>query len=327
VVRLWIVVLACAVAAAGGASAVRAGGSVEGRAEVAIFYYGWWGTPARDGGWGHWGQREARPPKGIASSFYPARGPYSSADPAVVRAQMREIAGAGIDSVVVSWWGPGSVEDLRLPLITREATAHGLRVAIHIEPWRGRTPAEVAREISRFLREGVTDFYVYDSTLEADAAWAAALAGFSGARIFANTPFPGKAQAGGFTGLYTYDVYVYNGDSFARVCSSARRLGLLCAPSVGPGYNARQATGDQRARSRRQGGRYDAMWLRAIRARTDIVTITSYNEWHEGTQIEAARAIGPPYLSYEGAYGRRGRAAERAYLDRTAYWIARLRAQ
>ena len=68
------------------------------------------------------------------------------------------------------------------------------------------------------------------------------------------------------------------------------------------------------------------MWDRAIRAQPDIVTITSYNEWHEGTQIEPARAVGPPYLSYEGAYGLNGKAAERAYLDRTAYWVKRLRA-
>jgi hypothetical protein len=295
--------------------------------EVAVFYYGWWGTPARDGAWGHWGQRDNLPPVGIASAFYPARGPYSSADPGVVRAQMREIAAAGIDTVVVSWWGPGSAEDQRLPLLTREAVARGLKVAIHVEPWRGRTPAIVASEIARFLEVGVTDFYVYDSTLEADSAWAAALAGVSGARVFANTALPGKARTGGFTGLYTYDVYEYDGDSFGRVCTSARRLDMLCAPSVGPGYDARQATGDPRTRARRRGTRYDAMWRRAIRASPDIVTITSYNEWHEGTQIEGARAVGAPYLSYDGAYGLRGRAAERAYLDRTAYWVGRLRAQ
>ena len=49
------------------------------------------------------------------------------------------------------------------------------------------------------------------------------------------------------------------------------------------------------------------MWAAAIHARADIVTITSYNEWHEGTQIEPAA---PParhgayrYLSYNGAWG------------------------
>ena len=66
------------------------------------------------------------------------------------------------------------------------------------------------------------------------------------------------------------------------------------------------------------------MWRAAITAKPDRVTITSYNEWHEGTQIEPAKRHAPspfgPYATYEGAYGRTGKAAETAYLDRTAHW-------
>jgi hypothetical protein len=91
---------------------------------------------------------------------------------------------------------------------------------------------------------------------------------------------------------------------------------------VGPGYDATRATGDLRVKPRRDGLTYDAMWIAALRARPDLVTITSYNEWSEGTQIEAARPQPPAgaYLSYEGAYGLHGRAASRAYLRRTACW-------
>jgi hypothetical protein len=32
-----------------------------------------------------------------------------------------------------------------------------------------------------------------------------------------------------------------------------------------------------------------------------------------------------PYLSYERAYGLTGRAAERAYVDRTTEWVKRLK--
>jgi hypothetical protein len=67
------------------------------------------------------------------------------------------------------------------------------------------------------------------------------------------------------------------------------------------------------------------MWQAAIRAAPDVVTVTSYNEWHEGTQIEPARAAGGPYASYDGAWGLRGAPAQRAYLDRTATWVSRLR--
>jgi hypothetical protein len=109
------------------------------------------------------------------------------------------------------------------------------------------------------------------------------------------------------------------------MCTQARRLGLLCAPSVGPGYDARHATTDARVQPRHDGRRYDAMWSAAVRGNADVVTITSYNEWHEGTQIEPARRAGPRYADYEGAWGRSGRSAATAYLDRTAYWSGRFR--
>ena len=296
-------------------------------AEVAIFYYPWYGTVAQDGGWQHWQQRDNEPPAQIASGWFPARGPYSSSDPAVVRAQMREIASAGIQTVIVSWWGTGSAEALRLPAVTAAAHAAGLRVAVHVEPYAGRTPAHLAPEIDALVARGITDFYIYDSTATPDADWWALNMSLSGGRLFANTSLPGKAEKGGFAGLYTYDVYIYDGSSFPRMCASARLRGLLCAPSVGPGYDALRATGDTRIRDRADGARYDRMWRGAVRAAADTVTITSYNEWHEGTQIEPARAIGAPYASYNGAYGLVGRVAERAYLDRTAEWVRRYRAQ
>ena len=65
------------------------------------------------------------------------------------------------------------------------------------------------------------------------------------------------------------------------------------------------------------------MWRGAVKARADLVTITSYNEWHEGTQIEPARPGRRGYQCYDGAWGLRGHAAETAYLDRTAYWVRR----
>src|SRR5436309_7786518 len=105
--------------------------------ETSIFYYPWYGTPSWDGSYGHWDQNGHVPPLDLATSYYPARGPYSSADPKVVTAQMREIAGAGIQEVVSSWWGWGSLEDQRLPMIVGMAMKQGLRVAVQIEPYDG----------------------------------------------------------------------------------------------------------------------------------------------------------------------------------------------
>jgi glycoprotein endo-alpha-1,2-mannosidase len=292
----------------------------------AIFYYPWYGTPAHDGRYLHWAQHGATPPRRIASSYYPARGPYSSGDGRVVRAQMRDIARAGVGEVIVSWWGRRSVEDARLPLVVRAARAAGLRVAAHLEPYPERTAASVAADARYLRRFRITELYVYDPGTIPASEWRPRLERLHGFRVLAQTPLTRFAAAAGFDGVYTYDVLVWGGDDFSRICGQAHRLGLFCSPSVGPGFDARRATGERRLKPRRNGRTYDAMWRAALRARADLVTITSYNEWHEGTQIEPARAQ-PGYASYAGAWGRRGEAAERAYLARTAYWTARLRGQ
>src|SRR5581483_376739 len=303
----------------------------------------WYGTPARDGSYEHWAQGGHLPPGDISSNYYPARGLYSSDDPAVLDAQMAEIAAAGVGEVVSSWWGRwgvGAVTDERLPLIIQTARAHGLSVAVQIEPYdAGRTRQSLEDDFVRLKSLGITRFYVYRPFDLTDADWTALNAEEKGpgVEVLAQTANVARAAADGFTGVYTYDIYRYGPGSFQRLCRRARAARLTCAPSVGPGYVARRATGDPRVKLRRDGAVYDAMWSAAIRAHPDRVTITSYNEWHEGTQIEPARptptrtlAMSPTlrlrYESYDGAYGLHGSEAEDAYLRRTAYWTARLRA-
>jgi glycoprotein endo-alpha-1,2-mannosidase len=291
---------------------------------VSIFYYPWYGNPARDTGWEHWLMPGS--PTDVASNFYPVRGLYSSSSEPVVRAQMREIAAAGVQEVVSSWWGWGSPEDLRLPLVIKEAHAAGLSVAVHIEPYPGRTIQTVRADIDHLRSMGITRFFVYRPFDIPVEDWAALRPEEDGIQLFAQTTLVGKAQAGMFDGVYTYDVLLWGGDTFSRFCAQAHHLGLQCLPSVGPGYDGTRATADLRTKPRRNGATYDGMWRSAIRSGADAVTITSYNEWHEGTQIEPARsrpsgaAAAATYESYDGAYGLSGRAAQDAYLDRTAFW-------
>jgi hypothetical protein len=327
---LGLLRLACSfsfvcLALSGSARALDSGPSAPATSsKVGIFYYPWFATPAHDGRFAHWHTAlEPEAPR-FASSYFPARGPYSSADALVVDAQMAEIAAAGIGTVISSWWGRGSLEDGRLPVLLGAADRRGLAVAAHLEPYPGRTVASTEADIAYLRTLGISDFYVWSSLTLPDGEWAALNARLKGVRTFANTNLPGRAAAGGFDGLYTYDVLLYRGALFPRLCSQARRLGLLCAPSVGPGYDAREATADERVRQRKDGATYDSMWRGAIRARPDVVTVTSYNEWHEGTQIEPARACFAGWECYDGAWGLEGRAAETAYLDRTAYWARRL---
>jgi hypothetical protein len=228
--------------------------------------------------------------------------------------------------IVSSWWGAGSLEDQRLPLVAAAAQSQGLRIAVQIEPYDGRTAASVAADVERLRSLGIADFYVYRAEEIPAADWAPLNARLGGARLIAHTLLVGWAAKARFAGIYTYDVLVNDGHSFKRLCTEAHRMGLLCAPSVGPGFDATAATGESRTRPRLDGATYDAMWRAAVAARADIVTVTSYNEWHEGTQIEPAALPerGSRYAGYDGAWGIRGAQAASAYLARTALWVQRL---
>jgi len=310
--------------------------------QVAAFYYPWYASATFDGEWRHWDQG---PPGGnsydpagydIGSDFFPVRGPYSSSDPSIVDAQMAEIARAGISEVVSSWWGRASFEDAKLPLVIQKAMAHGIGVAAHIEPYYGRTLGTVASDVAYLRGYGITDFYMYLAENLPGSGWAALNRSLSGVRVFAdigpsNTVLDGTAldwaQSSGFTGIYTYDPVAYRGPDFGTVCGGAHARGLLCAPSVSPGYSAVRAKGDQNVRPRDNGATYDGLWQGAISAGPDIVTITSYNEWNEGSQIEPAQPMcqtgGFCYQTYDGAFGQNGAGAQTAYLGDTTVWSGR----
>jgi glycoprotein endo-alpha-1,2-mannosidase len=285
----------------------------------AIFFYPWYSNPAHDGSYAHWQQNGHAPPADVASVFFPARGAYSSSDPRVLRAQMREIADARVDEVVSSWWGWGSEEDERLPDVLRAAHRARLAVAVQLEPYDGRSPDTISSDLQHLRALGIRDVYVYRAEDFTAEGWAALNLRLSGLRVFAQTNHVGFAARAGFAGFYTYDILEYGGAKFTRFCRQAHAAGILCAPSVGPGYSAYPTNGDPRVKPRDAGATYDCMWRAALDARADVVTITSYNEWGEGTQIEPAAGRGR-YQSYDGAYGLHGRAAQRAYVTRTACW-------
>ena len=83
-----LVIAACLVVPASAWSVGTEPSPPEPSPRVGIFYYPWFATPQRDGGFAHWQQGGSTPPATLASGFYPARGAYSSADALVVDAQM-----------------------------------------------------------------------------------------------------------------------------------------------------------------------------------------------------------------------------------------------
>lgn len=163
-------------------------------------------------------------------------------------------------------------------------------------------------------------FYIYDSYLTSPEAWAHLLTQ-NGPHSIRNTPYDGvfiallveeshthDILAAGFDGMYTY--FASNGFSFGSSHQNWKAVKNFCdtnnlmfIPSVGPGYidTSIRPWNNHNTRNRVNGKYYETALQAALTVRPEIVSITSFNEWHEGTQIEKAIPKTTPtrlYLDY-----------------------------
>ncbi|HEY0638501.1 MAG TPA: ThuA domain-containing protein [Pseudonocardiaceae bacterium] len=307
-----------------------------------VFYYPWYGTPTGSGSWRHWQQGGRTPPDDIGADLYPTAGAYDSGDTAVLAQHMAQIRQAGVGVVVTSWWGQGSYEDTLVPRILDAANAQGLKVAWHLEPYGGRSASSTVSDINyinsrygshpAFYRAAEYGnrpaFYVFDSLSIPD--WSAIAPLRASNIVLAQTT--DVSRVAHFAGLYTYDVIAgATAPGWEGAGEYAKANGLIWSPSVGPGYlDDRAVPGNTTPTlARANGATYDTEWSNALdETKGGVpawVSITSFNEWHEGSTIEPARSSPPAgfgYQTYSGAYGLTGAAAETAYLSRTAYWTA-----
>ena len=113
---------------------------------------------------------------------------------------------------------------------------------------------------------------------------------------------PGISNSG-FHGGYSYFASVEfsfgsSPQNWPYICTELKSSGLSCELSVGPGYNDVKIRpwNSVNTKERLDGGYLKDMWTRATDAKADAISITSYNEWGEGTQIEPSIEYGTKYL-------------------------------
>lgn len=171
-------------------------------------------------------------------------------------------------------------------------------------------------------------FFVYDSYLSPPDEWRAMIADLRGSQfdsflvaLLVEPHHINDAASAQFDALYSY--FGADGFSFGAtpanwpaISSECARHGLTFIPCVSPGYDDRRIrpwnAKTTRFRDDRpfdgsaaaahvvthEGAYYDRFWQAAIALAPRIVAITSFNEWHEGTQIEPARAAAGVYPGY-----------------------------
>ncbi len=288
----------------------------------------------------------------IGADFYPKLGCYSSNSNQDLNAHMLMLRRAKVGVICTSWWGKDSYTDKVVPRLLDAAARHNTKVCFHIEPFPGRN-AQTTRDAivhiidkygshSAFYRYGkdklLPMFYIYDSYLTPAKQWKTILSP-DGPQTIRNTKYDSVViglwvkeneqtfmTESHFDGYYTYfatDGFTYGStiNNWPKLAKWAQQNDKLFIPSVGPGYIDLRIRpwNNVNTRDRQNGAYYDREFAAAIAVRPPIIGITSFNEWHEGTQIEPAVPKQIPdfkYLDYTPL-------APEYYLDRTRYWVNR----
>jgi glycoprotein endo-alpha-1,2-mannosidase len=271
----------------------------------------------------------------VGATHYPEVGPYDSRDPALIRAQLAQAREAGVDAFAVSWWGRESEEALGLAALFREASAAGLVLAPYYETgglWpRGAAgvTADLARLLDRHGQEpawlrvaGIPVVFLYASHRLSPRAWDAVRARLAaeGRRLFliADAPSPEWLAARPdwlprFDALHVYTPVVFLargrdlGATYSALAALARAAERPFIPAVAPGFDDRQVRTPGTVVDRSDGATYDQTWEAALAVDPPWILVSSWNEWHEGSEIEPSVEHGRRYLDVTRAWADRFR--------------------
>ncbi len=283
----------------------------------------------------------------IATNFFPQLGTYSCTDKSTIDRHIKMLVQARIGVIVLTWWNVHDFGYQSVPMIMDVAAKYGVKVCFHIEPFSGRNAQTTRQNIQTIVdtygkheafyrMDGKPLFFIYDSYLTPPKEWETLLRP-EGEITIRNTPYDAVMiglwvkkgeeeffKNSGFDGFYTYFgatgfTYGATPANWPYLQDWADKNNKIFIPSVAPGYidtRVRPWNG-KTTRDRDNGKYYDKMFEDALNSKVKNIGITSFNEWHEGTQIEPAipfKSEAFNYLDYKPL-------APDYYLTRTAYWI------
>ncbi|HMF32059.1 MAG TPA: hypothetical protein VKK79_11620, partial [Candidatus Lokiarchaeia archaeon] len=266
-------------------------------------------------------------------------GAFDSANNDTISQHIAWARNAGIDTFISSWWGPGSREDAVFAKTLHYATDNNIDFSwtVYFESVQARYEGNgtaIYEDIkylcdqyasnARFLKvDGRPVIFCYAVGADGLGAW-------SQARQLLNTagyhPFlvgdiggigaPSPVQLAIFDGIHVYnpDGLINAGGDYnslyQQMVFSSHQGGALACYTVSPGYDdfAVCQCGAISGRNtwfdvpRQNGDLYRQMWASATGSRADWILICTFNEWHEGTEIEPSVQFGSMFLDITSQY-------------------------
>ena len=306
--------------------------------EALAFYYGWYGNPEASQRWYHWNNVDPSRKHIDESTHYPALGAYDSHDPKVIETHFREAKQAGLTGFIVSWWAKADFHDQGIPLMLAAAGKYGMKITVYYEtvPPRDKPTVEGAVDDLTYLVEKYGShpawlkvqnkpaIFVYGRAigqLKLDG-WANVISAFNAKNphgaVFIGDQISPRAAAI-FDGIHTYnptgstkgkspdEIRSWAKTTFPEWVKTAGPERIACITII-PGYDDSVQPSRQPPRpvtDRHNGETYRVMWHEAIAANPDWILVTSWNEWHEGSEIEPSREYGERLLEITAEFSKR----------------------
>lgn len=244
----------------------------------AAFYYPWFP--------GAWTQNGIAP----FTHYRPTLGFYSSSNRAVIRRHIRAMQFASIDAGISSWWGPGSREDIRFPLLLDETKRlnSNFRWAIYYEreSTGDPTPQKISSDLAWIKsRYGSSQAYLRINGRPVIFVYADGIDGCP----MADRWKAANASQGFYVVLKVFTDY--------RSCPSQPDSWHQYAPAKPadrqPGYSYSISPGFWKAdeltpRLPRDLKRFRQNVRDMVASAEPWQLVTTFNEWGEGTAIESA---------------------------------------
>ena len=302
--------------------------------KVLAFYYPWYVHRQADDGSGRASSWTGADPvkRQIGNvAHYPLLGPYDSQDPKLINQHCTWAKQAGVDGLIVSWWGKDSPTDRAMERILDACKDGGLEATIYYEtvpkPQDAESAAkDIADVLTRYAKHPAwlcvnkkPVVFVYGRTLGEIGlpGWLSAVSQidreYKGGAILVGDDLS-RASARIFDGIHTYNpVGAMQGKTVDQVrawakaaypawVANADAFGRISTITVLPGYDDTKIRKPGLRVERTDGALYEAQWEEALAANPHWILITSWNEWYEGSEIEPCAEFGKQYLRLTAEY-------------------------